>query len=1225
MGSMKVDGSVQRGGAALRASLIVILGTQGFAGCATPSSTDEPAREIAEEKRKGAEAAALHFGAPTSPRASFAVMTVPDQPSPLEMRGLRVEVEVDGRMARTEVTQVFYNHTDREQEGTYTFTLPRGAAIARLSMDVKGKMVEGELVEREQARSIYEGIVHKKKDPALMEWQGGERFETSVFPIEPTSTKTVLLAYEQLLPEQDGEAIYRYELPSFEGEPEGSHISAFFFHMRARGAGAVTFSGFPAEVVASEEGAQVVVELDRFRPSGPFEVRLDRGDRAEVAMSVSRRGAERFFLADVAPSLPERPAGEVRDLVLAVDTSAGIGRVELERVKATAAGMIAALPEGARVEVVSGDHRVKACGAPAGARNRPAAAACVGELTSGGGTDLEGLLAAAASAGQAMGRPASIVIFSDGVASLGELDGDLMLAGARRRASAAMSLHAVAVGHVPDLGWLGALAGAGRGHLMQLTPGDDPAQAAKDIAQKAREPLLTDLSASVIEGEVEGLSPGGRVNLSRGQSLAILGRVIGDGRARIALRGLYDGAAYERILTVDAAQAPEGGALPRFWARAWISGMEQGDVDRPRVVAASLKYGVMSRYTSFLVLESEEAYERFKIARRKEQERVEAQANLTKGVGDLKAVMEGVKSPDPESKPDGEIVGELQEKLVKVEESDQLLEVDKPKPVEEMNKRLERLDPEKVEAPARLEPLQRLEERLDWDGDLAKDMEPSTGAEKKKSKQGGKRREITEEDILEMWSVRGSADAALRSRLMAMMIRIGREGEASAFLAESVEAFKADEVGLQGLFGEAAVRRQFSNEYKRLLTSMVADGRGGSEVALALWSHLVEMGQLKELRAIFEARGLPVGVMGEGLRSLAEADEGEAVAMIEAWRASGRVVEAAIFGALDEAAVRVQRLRLARLESAGRLVVEGDLRVEVVGAYVEVGVEVGRSAEALALVERVCRPEVMLGGADAAACLGWLSRFGVEGEGLRAVVVARRLVEIRSLRDRDVGERSLILEAARLLESQGRGEEAARCLSELVEFAPHDFESRSVYAEALSEREELVGACEQYGTAAQLNPSRREVFRAMVGLRRREGAEAGSLRECLVRGVSKLPVVRDLSMVMTWEDPSADVDLHVFEPGGAEVSYQALESEAGGLLYYDVTDGFGPEIYVMGSAPKGVYRLKVVYYRGEQRSLRGVLTVLRRAGSPEETRQDIPFVLPKADSGVQIPVGSLRL
>jgi hypothetical protein len=53
------------------------------------------------------------------------------------------------------------------------------------------------------------------------------------------------------------------------------------------------------------------------------------------------------------------------------------------------------------------------------------------------------------------------------------------------------------------------------------------------------------------------------------------------------------------------------------WAKARIEKLERdGDAHKEAIVKTSLDHGVMSRYTSFLVLESEEAYARMQIARK---------------------------------------------------------------------------------------------------------------------------------------------------------------------------------------------------------------------------------------------------------------------------------------------------------------------------------------------------------------------------------------------------------------------------------------------------------------------------------------------------------------------------------------------------------------------------------------------------------------------------------
>jgi len=301
----------------------------------------------------------------------------------------------------------------------------------------------------------------------------------------------------------------------------------------------------------------------------------------------------------------------------------------------------------------------------------------------------------------------------------------------------------------------------------------------------------------------------------------------------------------------------------------------------------------------------------------------------------------------------------------------------------------------------------------------------------------------------------------------------------------------------------------------------------------------------------------------------------------------------------------------------------GDPRPEVISDAVTSGVALGRVPAVVDAVVKRCPAKTD----DLERCLGWLGQLA-EDPTARAhlkMLTARQLKGLQAQRKTDMGNIDLIEKYAGLLAKRGDAQAAQRALSEMVEFAPHDYGTRQRYARSLASQKRIGEACAQYASAVQLNPAERNTFRTMMALRRSHPKKGNLLGKCIVDGVSKLPVQRDISLVLTWEDPAADVDLHIHEAGGAHVSYTNRESDDGGLLYYDITDGYGPEIYVLGSGPKGQYRLTLVYYNGSARNLKGTLTILRNAGSAKETRERRPFILPAADRSKPVPIGSFTL
>ncbi|HTG44361.1 MAG TPA: VIT domain-containing protein, partial [Verrucomicrobiae bacterium] len=124
--------------------------------------------------------------------------------APLEVSYSKVDVQIKDQVAVTKVDQEFYNPNARQVEGTFLFPVPRGAQLDRFTMEINGKPVEAELLAADKARGIYEDIVRKLKDPALLEYSDRDLFKVRIFPIEPHGRKKIQLSYSQVLRSDSG-------------------------------------------------------------------------------------------------------------------------------------------------------------------------------------------------------------------------------------------------------------------------------------------------------------------------------------------------------------------------------------------------------------------------------------------------------------------------------------------------------------------------------------------------------------------------------------------------------------------------------------------------------------------------------------------------------------------------------------------------------------------------------------------------------------------------------------------------------------------------------------------------------------------------------------------------------------------------------------------------------------------------------------------------------------
>ena len=129
----------------------------------------------------------------------------------------QVKVRIVDGFARTEVEEVFTNTTGEVLEGIYRFPMPPDAQIERLALEVDGKYEEGAFVDREKAAAIWRGAIQNAapkskplqeeivwvpgpwRDPALLEWQRGGRFELKIYPIPKQGSRKVVLGYTQVV------------------------------------------------------------------------------------------------------------------------------------------------------------------------------------------------------------------------------------------------------------------------------------------------------------------------------------------------------------------------------------------------------------------------------------------------------------------------------------------------------------------------------------------------------------------------------------------------------------------------------------------------------------------------------------------------------------------------------------------------------------------------------------------------------------------------------------------------------------------------------------------------------------------------------------------------------------------------------------------------------------------------------------------------------------------
>ncbi len=103
----------------------------------------------------------------------------------------------------------------------------------------------------------------------------------------------------------------------------------------------------------------------------------------------------------------------------------------------------------------------------------------------------------------------------------------------------------------------------------------------------------------------------------------------------------------------------------------------------------------------------------------------------------------------------------------------------------------------------------------------------------------------------------------------------------------------------------------------------------------------------------------------------------------------------------------------------------------------------------------------------------------------------------------------------------------------------------------------------------------------------------------------------DVRIVISWSSDNSDVDLWVTEPNKEKCDYQNKLTASGGRISGDITQGYGPEEYIIKKSSVGNYIIEANLYGDSRQTLGGPITVkaelFTNYGRPNQQRKVINF------------------
>ena len=555
--------------------------------------------------------------------------------SPVQVESIDVKGRIEDQVARTTMTLTMRNPGHQQQEGQVLLPVPHGAILKSFRLEGAEGKFEAEILPREEARRIYNEIVSRLKDPAILEFAGFGALKSSVFPVPANGVARLRLEYEELLPIDAGRI--DYVLPRSESLENKSRWS-IDVDWAVKGGIATVYS--PShELTPERRGDSVRVETAGKINPGPFRLSvLAKKKKQAVATFLSHpsdKGKGGWFLCLMAP--PERDPNAPkmkREVTLVLDRSGSMAGEKLDQARMAAMQVVEGLEEGDYFNLIVYNEAVTkfAEGAVEAKRaNILKAREFINGIRVSGGTNIHDALKAAITQAPVEGTLPIVLFLTDGLPTIGETSQKRIRENIRKHNRLSRRIFTFGVGLDVNTPLLSRLADDTRATASFVLPREKVELKVAQVFRRLSGPVLAKPSLTPVDVDgkydatrTDDVVPNKLPDFFADGQVIVAGRYLDKKPVTFKLTG-HDG---DKERTFSFKFDPKGRRdpfVPRLWATRKIAvltealrdlgadsammGLTGDGIDRndPRIkelvdeiVRLSTEHGILTEYTAFL-------------------------------------------------------------------------------------------------------------------------------------------------------------------------------------------------------------------------------------------------------------------------------------------------------------------------------------------------------------------------------------------------------------------------------------------------------------------------------------------------------------------------------------------------------------------------------------------------------------------------------------------------
>jgi Ca-activated chloride channel family protein len=546
-----------------------------------------------------------------------------------ELERLRADVDVTDGVMTTRYRFTLANPTltpevAQDAEGRIVFPVPRGSSVTDLLLSGGPESLEGKLLGAEEATRIYEDIVNRLLDPALLRSLGEDLYEVRAFPVPSGEERQVSFTVTTPLLAEGEQVLVEVPWSRMSPRPAGATVS-----VDASVPWEIRSALAPGFDLASERTGPGSLELAWESaagrpPDANFRLYLGGGEGLVDTRLLAHRTADEdgYFALLFAPTI-EVATSVARDIVLVLDVSGSMEGEKIEQAKAAAEYVLDHLGDGDRFGVIAFSRFVDVFADDL----RPASDAKAGvdyvrSLEAGGETNISGALERGLSV-LGSDRPGTVIFLTDGLPTAGIEDPDGILEAARQAAPERTQLFAFGVGFDVDTLLLDALSSEFVGTSHYVTPDERIDTEVQLLFERVSAPVLTDVEVTIEGVATSDIAPRGVSGIFAGSQALLTGRYEGAGAARVIVTGNAATGPARFEYRVEFPERDEADpTVAQLWAQRRVADLLtevriEGARDSliEQIVDIATRFGIVTPYTAYLAEEPDLAFERERAAR----------------------------------------------------------------------------------------------------------------------------------------------------------------------------------------------------------------------------------------------------------------------------------------------------------------------------------------------------------------------------------------------------------------------------------------------------------------------------------------------------------------------------------------------------------------------------------------------------------------------------------